>query len=181
MKDNRDGKTYKTVKIGNQWWMAENLAFNTGTGCWTTDNNYYNVDKYGYLYNYQTATSVCPNGWHLPSDYEWTQLEEYIISVDATISKDRNGWTNMGKLLKSKSGWEHNENGTDQFGFNALPAGGHTSYSSYGGIGCYARWWSNTGAGKGAIKRYLTCYDGALRRGAETCKTDNISVRCIKD
>ena len=70
--DKRDGKTYKTVEIGEQIWMAENLAYKANSGCWAYDNNKNLVSKYGYLYNWETAKNVCPDGWHLPyeSDFE---------------------------------------------------------------------------------------------------------------
>ena len=65
-KDERDGKIYKTVKIGTQTWMAENLAYDAGKGSWVYDNDINNVAKYGYLYNWETALIVAPQGWHLP-------------------------------------------------------------------------------------------------------------------
>ncbi len=142
--DKRDGKIYKTVKIGNQIWMAENLAYKANSGCWAYNNDQDNVAKYGYLYDYETATNVCPNGWHLPSDGEWEQLAEYINSVDETVSKYKDTWKNMGNILKAKSGWHSNGNGIDKFGFSALTGGNSYHDGSFSNIGNEGRWWSST-------------------------------------
>ena len=76
--DARDGKVYKTVTIGKQTWMAENLAFKAATGCWAYNNNETNVKMYGYLYDWETANNVAPAGWHLASDKEWNKLTDFL-------------------------------------------------------------------------------------------------------
>ena len=93
--DERDGKTYKLVKIGKQVWMAENLADKANKGCWAYNQDTSNVSKYGYLYNYETAKNVCPDGYHLPTKSEFeTLLKNYGGSKDfaawyaGLISKD---------------------------------------------------------------------------------------------
>jgi len=108
--DPRDGKTYKTVKIGNQTWMAENLNYEC-EGSKFYDNDPANAEKYGRLYDWATAFKACPSGWHIPSKEEWRTLVDYAGGFDIS-----------GKELKARSGWRTNS-GTDAFGFSALPGG----------------------------------------------------------
>ena len=85
--DLRDGKTYKTVKIGTQTWMAENLAYKAINGCWAYNNDENNISKYGLLYNNETAIIACPSGWHLPSEKELEILINYLGGADVACSK----------------------------------------------------------------------------------------------
>jgi len=110
--DPRDDKTYKTVKIGTQVWMAENLNYKTKEGSICYDEKTENCKKYGRLYDYETAQTACPSGWHLPDSTEWQTLVDFA-----------GGSKNAGKALKATSGWDNNGNGTDKFGFSALPGG----------------------------------------------------------
>ncbi len=133
--DDRDGKTYKKVTIGTQTWMAENLNYdvpnNAADVCICYDNNPANCTKYGWLYNWAAATKVCPPGWHLPSQAEWNVLTAYI-----------GGANTEGKKLKAASGWNSNGNGTDNYGFSALPGGVGYSEGTFNYGGDYGTWWS---------------------------------------
>jgi uncharacterized protein (TIGR02145 family) len=115
--DSRDGIVYKYVKIDTQTWMAENLNYATeGSKCY--EDKPANCKKYGRLYNWSTAMKVCPAGWHLPSNEEWDVLYRF---VDMYRFVDRKGKT--GKYLKATSGWSGSGDGTDSYGFAALPGG----------------------------------------------------------
>ena len=110
MVDARDGKTYKTVKIGRQTWMAENLNYDiVGSRCFNDDA--VNCFKYGRLYTWDAAISVCPSGYRLPDESEWEVLFQEV-----------GGISEAGKMLRSKSGWADG-NGKDSYGFSVLPSG----------------------------------------------------------
>ncbi len=104
--DSRDGQTYKTVKIGTQTWMAQNLNYQTKRGSWCYENSADSCKKYGRLYDWKTAKKACPAGYHLPSNEDWTTLIDYM-----------GGQVTAGKKLKAKRGWNDNGNGTDDYGF----------------------------------------------------------------
>ncbi len=167
--DPRDQKTYKYVTIGKQVWMAENLAYKPSNGNYWAYNNYEgNVAKYGYLYDWQTAKNVCPTGWHLPSDAEWTQLTGFVGS-------------NVGTKLKAKSGWSFNGNGTDDYGFSALPGGGRYYDGYFYGIENFGRWWSSTEySTSNAWGRSMSYSYSYVYRGYNL-KSWGFSVRCVRD
>ena len=126
--DPRDGKTYKTVKIGEQVWMGENLNYYVSSSrCY--DNKSTNCEIYGRLYSWETAMKICPEGWHLPSETEWDKL------ITAIGGKNK-----AGKALKTRNGWRDykgiSSNGEDAYGFSALP-GGYYGCSDGGYDNCY--------------------------------------------
>jgi uncharacterized protein (TIGR02145 family) len=168
--DNRDGKTYKTVKIGEQRWMAENLAYKTGGGCWAYDNDESNVAKYGYLYTWETANKVCPPGWHLPSADEWRTLTALLGGDDIAGDKLKEAGT---------AHWRGpNSEATNEKGFTALPGGGHNSDGTFFNIGNYGYWWTTskdyTNAG---YYRYMHYYYSNV--GDTWSKSAGFSVRCL--
>ncbi len=167
--DKRDGKKYKTVKIGDQTWMAENLNYEMQDS-YCYDNNGSNCFKYGRLYTWKAAKKACPSGWHLPSKAE---LETLYNSVG--------GQSTAGTRLKSKNGWYDSVNGTDTFGFSALPAGYRDSDEYYDYEGTDAYFWSSTeSTSYYAYVMYLNYYrDDAILSYYD--KSDGFSVRCLKD
>jgi len=167
--DPRDGQKYRTVKIGNQIWMAENLNYKIGK-CWAYDNGENNRQKYGLLYNWETAMEACPAGWHLSTRDDWEEL----IRIAGGIKE-------AGKNLKSKTGWDDNGNGTDKFGFSALPGGYRSTHGRFGQVGRYGRWWSVRG---GYAHYWYMDWGFEYADGLWSYGKDEIigySVRCVKD
>lgn len=162
----KDGRNYKIVQIGDQWWMAENLTYlpkvfspndlsrfepryyvygykDTITSIAKNSESY---TKYGVLYNWESAIISCPEGWHLPSNEEWNQLTVVISKSMGPFDKIQNEWHNVGKYLKSSQGWIYEGNGTDDFAFTALPSGflwAETNDFWSKGYGC--RFWGEGG------------------------------------
>lgn len=172
MTDSRDGTVYETVTIGNQVWMAENLAYAPSSGnYWSYDNNNANVEVYGYLYDWETAQTVSPEGWHLPSDEEWAILIDYLGGEDAAGGK-----------LKSTSGlWESpNTGATNSSGFSALPGSYRLTNGLFLYIGNYSHWWSSTVSNNWAWGLYLT-FDNDNASLGTSHKENGFSVRCLKD
>ncbi len=168
--DARDGQRYRTVEIGTQTWMAENLNYNYNEGTarsYCYDDDPANCEKYGRLYTWSAAMDsaawfsengkdcgygptcsvsgnvrgVCPEGWHLPSNEEWNTIANYVAA------NTTGGVDSVGYALKSVSGWKNGGNGSDVVDFNVLPAGFFRS-ADYDGefrqILGIAAFWSST-------------------------------------
>jgi uncharacterized protein (TIGR02145 family) len=163
--DSRDKRTYKTIKMGNQTWMAENLDYaDKDSKCY--DNKPENCKKYGRLYNGATAAKACPEGWHLPTKNEWATLVKGV------------GEGFAGFDLKSKSGWRNDRNGTDQYGFAALP-GGYYINNAFKYVEEDGDWWSATE--KDASKASFSSMSGLSKVIiAESDKNVLYSVRCLQ-
>jgi uncharacterized protein (TIGR02145 family) len=161
--DQRDGKTYKTVKIGTQTWMAENLNHKTGNS-WCYGNSESNCQKYGRLYDWKTALKACPKSWHLPSTDELGMLP-----YDP-------------RKLRAKNGW--NENGTDDYGFSALPGGSRDARGNFIHIGNAGFCWSSTSWSANTAFLWNMDEGPTFETEAEfvtTHKGDGLSVRCLED
>jgi uncharacterized protein (TIGR02145 family) len=178
--DPRDEQTYKTVKIGNQIWMAENLNYASSSGSWCYNDNSVNCSIYGRLYNWVTAQSVCPVGWHLPSNDEWHKLSLFL---DPEAVNERVESQAGGGMLKSISGWNSpNVGATNESGFSALPGGDRNYYGVFNYSGKYGNWWSSTEYKSSPLCRSLNNDNGnVIAFFGQTGENDGMSVRCIKD
>lgn len=210
--DERDGRTYRFVEIGNQVWMAENLKYlphvSGPTSGSDTEAHYYvygyngtdvaaaketaNFSTYGVLYNWAAAMNgqassnsnpsqvqgICPTGWHLPSDAEWTELTDFVGGIDVA----------GGKL--KEAGIAHwaapNAGATDEFGFTALPGGARDNYNNiFYNITAFGFWWSSTeDTDSGEVNHawYRTMnylYQEVTRYHFP--KGKGLSVRCLQD
>jgi uncharacterized protein (TIGR02145 family) len=169
-----DDKKYKSVKIGSQTWFAENLNYDiAGSACYGDDPA--NCTKYGRMYNWEAANRACPAGWRLPTKADWETLSNYV--------EGNSGCSYCaGKKLKAKSGWKENGNGTDGYGFSALPGGQGQSKGRFNSVGNFGGWWSAS-QGKYNFDAYLWELQGVLGRADfdEHDKSYFYSVRCIKD
>ena len=170
------GKEYKTVVIGTQQWMAENLNYLT-SGSYCYNNNPSNCNTYGRLYEWWTAVRICPAGWHLPTRAEWG------ILFDAVGGEDHAGY-----LLKSASGWNNNGsssgNGRDAFYFSAMPAGDRDIDSDgahYKALGNSAYFWTST-EDYNYNAYYIQFYyqDNDVYEDS-IYKNFAVSVRCVQD
>lgn len=178
--DPRDGQEYITVVIGGQEWFAQNLNYDT-TNSWCYINNSSYCDDFGRLYNWDAATTACPEGWHLPTDDEWKELEIFLGMSDSLANQQYWRGTDEGKKLKSTTGWYIN-NGTDEVGFNALPGGYRSNNGGYSWLSTYGYWWSateSTVSGE-AWFRLLECAEIRVYR-AKGYIGGGCSVRCIRD
>jgi len=211
-----DGNTYETVLIGQQCWMRQNLRtthYSDGTSIplgsepsydvpyrYCPGNNVNNVDTYGYLYNWtavmRNASSsdslpsgvqgVCPTGWHVPGNSEWTQLTDYVSSQSQYLCDDNS--SNIAKALASTTGWNvshysctvgFNPGFNNATGFSAVPAGSFSD--SFYGFGNNASYWSTTKSNDtNAYKFGLSnCFADVTQSGGPLYA--GISVRCLRD
>ncbi|MDR0518159.1 MAG: fibrobacter succinogenes major paralogous domain-containing protein [Fibromonadaceae bacterium] len=183
--DTRDGKTYKTTKIGEQVWMAENLNYEVKGGSRCHNDSISYCDKYGRLYDWTRAMEACPKGWHLPSDAEWDKLYRYVDGDKGTESRYDDSKM-AGKYLKATSGWNDYEgksgNGENTYGFSALPGGsGYSGGSFNDNVGNEGIWWSASEY-NGSYSYYRFMYysnEGVL--WSSFSKSFLFSVRCVQD
>jgi uncharacterized protein (TIGR02145 family) len=209
--DPRDNRTYKTVVIGNQTWMAENLAYLPSVSppsmgsdsipyyyvydyhgtCDSTARLTHNYQTYGVLYNWPAAVISCPPGWHLPSNDEWNILVDYLINngynYDGTTSGNK-----VAKSLTTASGWfalsKKGAVGSDDYpsfqnksGFSALPAGYRHQNNTFRSEGRFCAWWTKSDMRATMDWCRTLNYYSRELSGGGINKNAGFSVRCIKD
>ena len=179
MVDLRDYQIYRTVKIAKQIWMAEDLKYKAKSSV-CSDDKESKCAKYGRLYAWRTARTVCPPGWHLPS------RRGFEILLNAVGGKqdeeDDTQWNDAGKRLKSASGWDYNRNGDDSFGFSARPVG----FRSSDGYGNATAFWSSTESEYDSRRAFRLYLGGGIIYNANAAldlydKSREYSVRCLRD
>jgi len=195
--DKRDGNVYQWIKIGDQIWMAENLAYipyvcapDSQCGIWVYDysgeGSYgSNLSIYGCLYDWETAMEVCPEGWHLPSDEEWMELERFLgIPEDELYTENifRGVDANSAEKLGAGSSlWnDPNEYSTNETGFSLKPSGMRLSDGRFRSIGDEASFWTSTyDENRHATIQRAINSQGILRYAIY--EREGLSARYIKD
>ena len=192
-----DGNLYNTVTIGTQVWMQKNLkttkysngdaipnvtdatawiSLETGAYCWFRNDSATYKDDYGALYNWFAAAdirNVCPTGWHVPSDAEWTTLTTYLNGDSVAAGKLKETGTNHWRTP--------NTGATNVTGFTALPGGERDIAGTFDSWTGWGHWWSSTEVSTAnAYLRYMVFRDSNVGT-ANTYKSNGFSVRCLKD
>jgi uncharacterized protein (TIGR02145 family) len=162
--DVRDNRTYRSVTIGRQTWMAENLKYETINNSWCYRDSTVNCNIYGRLYTWNAADSACPKDWHLPQKSDWDSLVVFVGGFDIA-----------GKVLKSEDA-----GGTNDYGFSAEMGGFRHPSNGITYIGIDGNWWTSTASGNGyyffGMKSDEDSVYSYVHAGG-----DGRSVRCIKD
>lgn len=165
-----DEKTYNTIKIGDLWWMAENLNFYTSSDSWYYNDSIKYAETYGRLYTWETAKNVCPAGWHLPTDAEWKELEMHLGMTQ--VQADGTGWRG------SDQGTELKESGASEF--DALPGGYRNSIGSFYSMDSGTGFWSSSESGSlNAWVRMLGKDNPQVSR-IDFNKSYGFYVRCVR-
>jgi uncharacterized protein (TIGR02145 family) len=192
-----DGNVYRTVTIGDQAWLGENLrvtryrngsvipyvvddslwsVLTSGAYCWGSEDTASYKATYGALYNFYAVNDscgLCPKGWHVATEAEWLNMEAYLGGPAAAGGKAKESGTVH---------WNRpNVGATNESGFTGLPAGGRGRVGGPGEIGNYATWWSAT-AHDSAYAWHWGLYTGNAKvRSNPGHKASGFSVRCVKD
>lgn len=191
--DPRDGESYKTLKIGDQVWMAENLRYLPGVvepdSASQTIPLYYVLaydgnsvpeaeastyfETYGALYNWAAARSVCPAGWHLPTEAEWMQLADFVGGASIAGNKLKESGTGHWGVI--------NDEITDAYGFTALPGGCCLADGLFDGLENFGTWWTDTEIDSTGASYILITDNGSGVYSGRSIKEHGFSIRCVKN
>lgn len=201
--DKRDGRIYRTVRIGGQVWMAENLKFQA-PGSWCYEDKSENCSAYGRLYKWTTALDlddsylnkpagdllasecrgICPEGWHVPTSAEmktlYNGLRKKLKSIKDSVVEG------VGTSLKKKDGWEESDEappGTDRFGFGAVPGGYRNSNGVFNYLGQDCNFWVASEASEAGRAPYWNLYfaNEDFLGVYNNLKSTGYSLRCVKN
>ncbi|MCX5902658.1 MAG: fibrobacter succinogenes major paralogous domain-containing protein [Proteobacteria bacterium] len=194
MTDARDGQTYKTVTLGDQTWLAQNLNYETENNSWCYQDKSENCDNYGRLYTWEEALTACPDGWHLGSDEEWSTLIKYLdpkadpnnVLIESEIA---GGMMKATGTIEDGTGlWRRpNTGATNVSGFSAVPGGERvpTPAGMFNLLSQHAFFWTSTEYdARSAGFRTLDYGHSGVTKGTSTTnmtKAYGLSVRCIMD
>ena len=193
MTDARDDQTYETVTLGDQTWLAQNLNYEADNS-WCFQNDPDNCEIYGRLYNWEAAMDVCPAGWHLPSDQEWSTLIKYLDPLSRpnavlTESRTAGGLMKTTGTIEDGTGlWaEPNEGATNASGFSVVPGGERvpTPAGLFNLLGQHAFFWTSTeyDSSSAGFKTMDYGHSGVTKGTSTTnmTKAYALSVRCLMD
>jgi uncharacterized protein (TIGR02145 family) len=191
-----DGNVYKTVTIGKQVWMAENLKttkyydgktiplvtdntawtdLTTPEYCWNNNDATANKNTFGALYNWYTVSTnkLCPRGWHVPTDEEWTKLTTYLGGERVAGGKLKETGTTH---------WERpNTGATNESGFTAFPSGGRYEDGRFYDLGSKGYWWSSTEEGEASAWCFELQYALRSINRLGSRKLFGLSIRCLRN
>ncbi len=192
-----DGNEYNTVVIGTQTWMQENLKvtkYNNGTPihleidntewhrlstdgyCWYDNDKSTYGNTYGALYNWYAPEpgNICPTGWHVPTDVEWTTLVDYLGGASEAGGKMKEAGTTHWR--------DPNEGADNTSGFTALPGGSRSNiYGNFIDIGTYGSWWSQPELGDTSPRTLYVSFGNIGASRGTSFSGSGHSIRCIKD
>ncbi|WBM75884.1 FISUMP domain-containing protein [Saprospira grandis] len=169
LEDSRDNQLYLLSEMGGQIWMGENLRYQANGSLVNPD---FPATIYGRLYTWNTANSVCPAGFHLPSLSEWNNLVQ-------SLPYDEGG---PARLLKATSGWILSSDGIDALGFKVFAAGDYlTAQGEFRGLSEYGIFWSSEADGTQNAHYKILDYDDENMRGASYSQSNFAACRCVQD
>jgi uncharacterized protein (TIGR02145 family) len=182
--DNRDNKVYKTIEIGAQTWMAENLNYSTDSSC-CYNNDSLNCRIYGRLYSWEKAKNVCPVGWHLPDTTEWKVMTAFLGGAKEAFDKIAENNVFMKGMTSSENPDDIYQSASNSSGFSALPSGVRIN-DTFEGLGFFATWWTSTEASSNyAYYSYIgdkqVGITGKRKKSSLNNLKEYFSVRCLKN